>query len=131
MFIQGAASPGCRDLNRGAGGAGRARLFKVDLEPPQQVIGKNTAAALQSGVIYGFAGQVDAIVRRVREELGEKATALATGGLADPIVPFCAEIDGVDELLPRDPATWAPWTTVSTLTGIVPVNAARMALTRR
>jgi hypothetical protein len=51
------------------------------------VIGKNTAAALQSGVIYGFAGQVDAIVRRLREELGEEATALATGGLADPIVP--------------------------------------------
>jgi type III pantothenate kinase len=63
------------------------------------VIGKNTAAALRSGVIYGFAGQVDAIVRRVREELGEEATALATGGLADPIAPFCEEIDEVDELL--------------------------------
>src|ERR671916_1491318 len=76
-----------------------ARLFKVDLEPPKQVIGKNTAAALQSGVIYGFAGQVDAIVRRIREELGEEATAIATGGLAGPIVPFCEEIDEVDDLL--------------------------------
>src|SRR5919109_193079 len=76
-----------------------ARLFKVDLDPPEQVIGKNTAAALQSGVIYGFAGQVDAIVRRVREELGEEATAIATGGLAGPIVPFCEEIDEVDDLL--------------------------------
>jgi type III pantothenate kinase len=76
-----------------------ARLFKVDLEPPEHVIGKNTAAALQSGVIYGFAGQVDAIVRRIRDELGEEATAIATGGLAGPIVPFCEEIDEVDDLL--------------------------------
>jgi type III pantothenate kinase len=71
----------------------------VDLEPPAQVIGKNTAAALQSGVIYGFAGQVDAIVARVREELGEEATAFATGGLAAPIVPFCEQIDELDDLL--------------------------------
>jgi type III pantothenate kinase len=76
-----------------------ARLFKVELEAPPQVIGKSTAAALQSGVIYGFAGQVDAIVRRLREELGEEATAIATGGLAGPIVPFCEEIDEVDDLL--------------------------------
>ena len=76
-----------------------ARLFTVDLEPPAQVIGKNTAAALQSGVIYGFAGQVDAIVGRLREELGEEATAFATGGLAGPIVPFCEQIDEIDDLL--------------------------------
>jgi type III pantothenate kinase len=76
-----------------------ARLFKVDLEPPATVIGKNTAAALQSGVIYGFAGQVDAIVGRLREELDEEATAFATGGLAGPIVPFCEQIDEVDDLL--------------------------------
>jgi type III pantothenate kinase len=76
-----------------------ARLFKVELEAPPQVIGKSTTAALQSGVIYGFAGQVDAIVRRLREELGEEATAIATGGLAGPIVPFCEEIDEVDDLL--------------------------------
>jgi type III pantothenate kinase len=76
-----------------------ARLFKIDLEPPPQVIGKNTAAALQSGVIYGFAGQVDAIVRRLRDELQEEAVVFATGGLAGPIVPFCEEIDEVDDLL--------------------------------
>jgi type III pantothenate kinase len=76
-----------------------ARLFKVDLEPPKQVIGKNTAAALQSGLIFGFAGQVDTIIRRIREELGEEATAIATGGLAGPIVPFCDEIDETDDLL--------------------------------
>jgi type III pantothenate kinase len=66
------------------------------------VIGKNTAAALQSGVIFGFAGQVDAIVRRLREELEEEATTFATGGLAAPILPFCEEVDESDELLTLD-----------------------------
>jgi type III pantothenate kinase len=76
-----------------------ARLFQVDLEPPPQVIGKNTATALQSGLIFGFAGLVDNILRRIRDELGEEATAIATGGLAGPIVPFCEEIDESDDLL--------------------------------
>jgi type III pantothenate kinase len=76
-----------------------ARLFKVDLDAPPGAIGKNTQAAIQAGVIYGFAGQVDAIVARLREELGDEATTVATGGLAEPIVPFCEEIDEVDDLL--------------------------------
>jgi type III pantothenate kinase len=97
-YIGGVLAPGV-EISIEALASRAARLFKVDLEPPQQVIAKNTAAALQSGVIYGFAGQVDAIVRRIREELGEEAPALATGGLAGPIVPFCEEIDEVDDLL--------------------------------
>jgi type III pantothenate kinase len=97
-YIGGVLAPGV-EISIEALASRAARLFKVDLEPPQQVIGKNTVAALQSGVIYGFAGQVDAIVRRVREELGEEATAFATGGLAAPIVPFCEEIDETDDLL--------------------------------
>ena len=97
-YIGGVLAPGV-EISIEALAARAARLFKVDLEPPERVIGKNTAAALRSGVIYGFAGQVDAIIRRVREELGEEATALATGGLAGPIVPFCEEIDEVDDLL--------------------------------
>ena len=75
------------------------RLFKIDLVEPQQTIGKNTQAAVLAGTIYGFAGQVDAIVGRIREELGEEAVAVATGGLAGPIVPHCEEIDEVDDLL--------------------------------
>ena len=97
-YLGGVLAPGV-EISLEALAQRAARLFKVELEPPRQVIGKNTAAALQSGVIYGFAGQVDAIVRRVREQLGEEATAIATGGLAGPIVPFCDEIDEVDELL--------------------------------
>jgi type III pantothenate kinase len=97
-YIGGVLAPGV-EISIEALASRAARLFKVDLDPPQQVIGKNTAAALQSGVIYGFAGQVDAIVARLREELGEEATAIATGGLADPILPFCEQIDEVDDLL--------------------------------
>ncbi len=76
-----------------------ARLFEVDLEAPPGTIGKNTQAAIQAGVIYGFAGQVDAIVSRLREALDEEAATVATGGLAEPIVPYCDEIDEVDDLL--------------------------------
>lgn len=96
-FLGGVFAPGV-EISIEALAHRAARLFKIDLEPPEHVIGKNTAQCLQAGVIYGFAGQVDAIVSRIREELGE-ATAIATGGLAGPIVPFCDEVDHVDDLL--------------------------------
>jgi type III pantothenate kinase len=97
-FLGGVFAPGV-EISIEALAQRAARLFKVDLEPPKSVIGKSTGAALQSGVIYGFAGAVDGIVRRLREELGEEATAIATGGLAGPIVPFCEEIDETDDEL--------------------------------
>ena len=97
-FLGGIFAPGV-EISIEALAQRAARLFQVDLEPPEQVIGKNTAAAIRSGVIYGFAGQVDTIIRKIREELGEEATAIATGGLAGPIVPFCEEIDESDDLL--------------------------------
>ena len=50
-------------------------------------------------MVYGYAGQVDAILGRLREELGEEATAIATGGFAQAIVPFCEQVDEVDDLL--------------------------------
>jgi len=75
------------------------RLFKVDLVEPQQTIGKNTQAAVLAGTVYGFAGQVDAIVSRIRAELADDAVVVATGGLAGPIVPHCDQIDEVDDLL--------------------------------
>jgi type III pantothenate kinase len=76
-----------------------ARLPRVELEAPPELIGRNTETSIQSGVIYGFAGQVDGIVSRLREELGVEARAIATGGLATSIAPFCEEIDEVDDLL--------------------------------
>jgi type III pantothenate kinase len=76
-----------------------ARLPKVDLAPPKSVIGKNTIDAIRSGVVYGYAGAIDAILRRLYEELGERTAVIATGGLSGLVVPFTEEIDDVDDLL--------------------------------
>jgi len=76
-----------------------ARLFKVDFVEPETVIAKNTAASLQSGLVYGFAGQVDGIVDHIRGELGVEAPTVATGGLADLIVPHAKTLDRVDPFL--------------------------------
>jgi type III pantothenate kinase len=76
-----------------------AKLPKIDLGPPRQLIGKTTVDAIRSGVIYGFAGQVDAIVARLRDEMGEETATIATGGLAGAIVPFTDSIDEIDDLL--------------------------------
>jgi type III pantothenate kinase len=76
-----------------------AKLPRIDLVAPRTLIGKTTVDAIRSGVIYGFAGQVDAIVRRLRAELGEETETIATGGLAASIVPFTETIDEVDDLL--------------------------------
>src|SRR3954471_16792521 len=79
-----------------------AALPRVDLDPPRTLIGKGTVEAIRSGVIYGFAGQVGSIVSGVRDELGEETEAIATGGLANAIVPFCETIDDIDEDLTLD-----------------------------
>jgi type III pantothenate kinase len=76
-----------------------AALPKIDLVPPRSVIGKTTVDAIRSGVVYGFAGQVDGIVKRLRAELGAETATIATGGLAAAIVPYTDEIDEVDDLL--------------------------------
>ena len=76
-----------------------ARLPKVDIEPPKELIGRSTIASIQSGIVYGYAGQVDGIVGRLREQMGDEVTAIATGGLASAIAPFCDAIDEVDDLL--------------------------------
>lgn len=76
-----------------------ARLPKIDLAPPRSVIGKNTVDAIRSGVVYGYAGAIDAILRRLFDELGERTDVIATGGLARLVVPYCEEIDEVDDLL--------------------------------
>src|SRR5581483_8917284 len=79
-----------------------ARLVKVDYVEPAQVIGKTTEQGLQSGVVYGFAGQVDGIVDAIRGELGVDAKAVATGGLADLIAPHTRTISEVVPFLTLD-----------------------------
>jgi type III pantothenate kinase len=76
-----------------------ARLPKIDLAPPRSAIGKNTVDAIRSGVVYGYAGAIDAILRRLFDELGDHTDVVATGGLANLVVPYSEEIDDVDDLL--------------------------------
>jgi type III pantothenate kinase len=76
-----------------------AKLPQIDLAPPRTVIGKSTVDAIRSGVIYGFAGAIDGILRRLLDELGEDTDVIATGGLASAIVPYTELIDEIDDLL--------------------------------
>ncbi len=97
-YLGGVISPGI-EISLEALSARAARLPRVEIEKPRQAIGKGTQEAIQAGVVYGFAGQVDAILGRIREELGEEATSIATGGFAAAIVPFCEQVDEVDDRL--------------------------------
>jgi type III pantothenate kinase len=90
-FLGGVIAPGLQ-ISAAALVRRAARLTRVELEAPPSVIGKNTVATIQSGLIYGTAGQVDGLVDRIRAELGG-ATAIATGGLAPVVIPHCGKID--------------------------------------
>lgn len=76
-----------------------AKLPRIELSGPERAIGRHTVAAIRSGFVYGFAGLVDGIVRRIEDELGDEPKAIATGGLAGSIVPACETIDEIDDLL--------------------------------
>jgi type III pantothenate kinase len=97
-FVGGVLAPGI-EISMDALFARAARLFRVDFSAPPAVIGKTTGSALQSGLVYGFTGQVDEIVGRIRGELGVDARAVATGGLADLIAPHSRTIETVDPFL--------------------------------
>jgi type III pantothenate kinase len=97
-YVGGVLAPGI-EISMDALFLRAARLTRVDFAEPRTVIGKTTVSALQSGLVYGFAGQVDGIVGRMREELGDTAPAIATGGLADLIAPHSETIERVDPLL--------------------------------
>ena len=85
-FLGGALAPGV-EISLDALAARAAQLRKVEFVAPRSVIAKNTVEALQSGALYGFAGQVDGIVTRIVAELGGEVTAvIATGGLAPVVI---------------------------------------------
>jgi type III pantothenate kinase len=98
-FAGGVLAPGI-EISMDALFARAARLPKVTFVAPERVISQTTVQALQSGLVYGFAGQVDAIVDRIREELGAAdAVVVATGGLAELIAPHSRTINAVDQEL--------------------------------
>jgi type III pantothenate kinase len=77
-----------------------AKLPKVELAEPRSLIGKSTVDAIRAGIAFGYAGQVEGIIKRLRGELGSDIKVILTGGLARVVVPFIREtIDEVDDLL--------------------------------
>ncbi len=96
-YLGGAIAPGL-EISLTALVERAARIGRIDLEEPETAIGRSSRAAIQSGVVFGFAGLIDGVVRRIEDELGE-VNLLATGGLASSIVPFTETMDEVDEML--------------------------------
>ena len=97
-YVGGVLAPGI-EISMDALFARAARLVKVDYAEPEQVIGKTTESALRSGLVFGFAGQVDGIVDAIRRELAADAQVVSTGGLAELIAPHSRTISKVDPFL--------------------------------
>jgi type III pantothenate kinase len=98
-YLGGIISPGA-EISIEALSERAAKLPKIELAEPRSLIGKSTVDAIRSGIVYGYAGQVEGIVRRLRAQLGPTTPAIATGGMAPALVPFVREtIDEVDDLL--------------------------------
>lgn len=94
-YVGGVIAPGI-EISVEALGVKAAQLRKIELNRPRNVIGKNTVEAMQSGILYGFAGQVDGLVHRMAKELSEDpddVTVIATGGLAPLVLADSAVID--------------------------------------
>ncbi len=95
-YLGGAIFPGV-NISMEALFKNTAKLPRVDLVTPERVIGKSTVESIQSGGVHGVAGMVNHIVAKMREEMGEKAMVIATGGISNS---FLAELDIIDEVDP-------------------------------
>ena len=96
QYIGGMILPGVR-VSLDALTAHASQLSGISIDAPKHVIGKNTVECMKSGVLYSSAAAIDGIIDRVEEELGEKATVIATGGLAKKIVSHCRRDIILDE----------------------------------
>lgn len=97
-YIGGAIAPGI-GISADALFRLAARLYQVELVRPPSVIGKNTVHYMQSGLILGYAGLVEGLVRRMQTELGQPCTVVATGGLAEVIAGETEAITAVEPFL--------------------------------
>ncbi|MFH8619846.1 type III pantothenate kinase [Streptomyces sp. NPDC017979] len=117
-YVGGVIAPGI-EISVDALGVKGAQLRKIELARPRSVIGKNTVEAMQSGIVYGFAGQVDGVVRRMKQELApeepDEVTVIATGGLAPMVLGESSEIDEHE-----------PWLTLVGLRLVYERNVSRM-----
>lgn len=98
VYIGGAIAPGL-SISADALFRSAARLYQIDLIAPPNVIGKNTVHYMQSGLIIGYAGLVEGLVKRMHNELGGACKVIATGGLADVVAQQTDAIDVVDRYL--------------------------------
>jgi len=96
-YLGGAITPGV-SISLDALYSHAAALRSVELVEPRSVIGRSTVESIQSGVLYGFAAQVDGMVERIREELGE-CTVIATGGLAGLVAPRTKHVQHIEPWL--------------------------------
>lgn len=97
-FLGGAIAPGI-GISVDALAEHAAQLHRVPLVSPRTAIGRSTTAAMQAGIVFGFVGLVNDVVRRIRDELPSPAVTVATGGWADLVVAECGCIDHHDPLL--------------------------------
>ncbi len=95
-YLGGAIAPGM-GIAADALFAKAAKLPRVDLTAPPQILGTNTVHCMQSGIIFGFAGLVDGIVEQLKETLGEDTKVVATGGMAKLIMRYAQTLDVLDE----------------------------------
>ena len=96
QYIGGMILPGI-GISLDALTANASQLSGIGIEAPKHVIGKNTIECMKSGVLYGNAAALDGVIERVEEELGEKTTVIATGGLAKKIISHCKREILLDE----------------------------------
>ncbi len=96
-----AIAPGLRTAVSALAG-NTAQLPQIHLSAPPSVLGENTIHAIQSGVVYGFTGLVDSIIERTQNELNEKLTVVATGGLSSVIAPLTKNIKTIEPMLTLD-----------------------------
>ncbi len=97
-FLGGVICPGLK-ISAEALTRNAAKLPHVDLKIPQTVINRSTISCMQSGILYGYVGEVDYILRKMKREMGGKPKVIATGGLADMIASETDMIDRIDPLL--------------------------------
>jgi len=98
QYVGGAIAPGI-GISTEALYQKAAKLPRIELAKPKSVVGRNPVTSMQAGIIFGYAGQVDGIVQRIREEFRTEAKAIATGGLAELIAGESRTIEQVNPLL--------------------------------
>ncbi len=98
QYMGGAIAPGI-NISTEALYTKAAKLPRIEIAKPEGVIGKNTVNAMQAGILYGYVGQVEGIVKRMKEQTSIEPTVIATGGLANLIAAESSVIDHVDPFL--------------------------------